>query len=77
MKPKLIKNEREYQMALKRVEKLMDARQGTPQGDELELLATLIELYEERNAPIPPPDPVEAIRFRMQQAGLKAKNLNT
>ena len=75
MKPKLIKNAREYRMALSRVERLMDAGRGTPQGDELELLATLVELYEDEHAPVLPPDPVEAIRFRMEQSGMEAKDL--
>jgi HTH-type transcriptional regulator/antitoxin HigA len=75
MKPKLIKNAREYRMALRRIERLMDARRGTSQGDELELLATLVELYEDEHAPVLPPDPVEAIRFRMEQSGMEAKDL--
>lgn len=75
MKPRLIKTEREHQAVLKRIERLMDAKPGTPKGDELELLATLVELYEEEHIPIPPPDPVEAIRFRMEQLGLKPADL--
>jgi HTH-type transcriptional regulator/antitoxin HigA len=75
MRPKLIKNDREYRRALKRAEELMDAKSGTPRGDELELVAALIEWYEDEHAPVPPPDPVEAIRFRMEQAGLEAKDL--
>ena len=57
MKTKLIKTQREYRAALRRAEELMDARPGTPQGDELELLAALVEIYEERHAPVPPPVP--------------------
>jgi HTH-type transcriptional regulator / antitoxin HigA len=75
MKPKLIKSDREYRKALKRADELMDARRGTAEGDELELLAALIEIYEEEHAPVPPPDPVEAIRFRMEQSGMQAKDL--
>ena len=75
MKPKLIKNAREYRMALRRVERLMDAGRGTPQGDELELLATLVELYEDEHSPVLPPDPVDAIRFRMEQSGMEDKDL--
>ena len=75
MKTKLIKTQREYRAALRRAEELMDARPGTPQGDELELLAALIEIYEEQHAPIPPPDPVEAIRFRMEQENLRPQDL--
>ncbi|MGA2063370.1 MAG: transcriptional regulator [Thermoguttaceae bacterium] len=75
MRPKLIKNERDYRRALKRAGELMDARPGTSQGDELELLAALVELYEDQHAPLPPPDPIEAIRFRMEQAGMEPKDL--
>ena len=75
MKTKLIKTESEYEDALARVEKLMDARPGTSQGDELEVLSLLIHDYEERVFPIAKPDPVAAIRFRMAQQGLTNKNL--
>ena len=75
MTAKLIKTQREYRSALRRVEELMDARRGTPQGDELELLAALIEIYEEKHTPVPPPDPVEAIRFRMEQESLRPQDL--
>lgn len=73
--PKLIKTDADYQATLARVEAIFDAKPGTPQGDELELLTTLIELYEEKAFPIGLPSPVEAIRFRMEQQGLKAKDL--
>jgi HTH-type transcriptional regulator / antitoxin HigA len=72
---KLIKTRREYREALRRVEQLMDARPGDKEGDELELLAALIEIYEEKHAPIPPPDPIEAIRFRMEQENLRPRDL--
>jgi HTH-type transcriptional regulator / antitoxin HigA len=75
MTAKLIKTQREYRTALLRVEQLMDARRGTAEGDELELLATLIEIYEEKHAPVPPPDPIEAIRFRMEQENLRPQEL--
>jgi HTH-type transcriptional regulator/antitoxin HigA len=75
MKAKLLKTQREYRSALHRVETLMDARPGTPQGDELELLAALIEIYEEEHSPVPPPDPIEAIRFRMEQENLRPQDL--
>jgi HTH-type transcriptional regulator/antitoxin HigA len=75
MHPKVIKTQREYRAALRRAEELMDARRGTPQGDELELLAALIEIYEEQHAPVPPPDPIEAIRFRMEQENLRPQDL--
>ena len=75
MTTKLIKTQREYRTALRRVEQLMDARPGTADGDELELLAALIEIYEEKHAPVPPPDPIEAIRFRMEQEHLRPLDL--
>jgi HTH-type transcriptional regulator / antitoxin HigA len=75
MKFRLIKTQREYRAALRRVEEIMDARPRTPQGDELELLATLIEIYEDEHVPVPPPDPLEAIRFRMEQENLRPQDL--
>jgi len=77
MRPKVIKTKREYEAALARVDALMDARPGTRCGDELELLVTLIESYEDRVFPIDEPDPLEAIRFRMEQQGLKPGDLVT
>lgn len=75
MKAKVIKTESEYAAALARIEKLMDARRNTPQGDELELLSLLVRDYEEKVFPIDKPDPVAAIRFRMEQQGLEPKDL--
>lgn len=75
MKPKLIKTQKEYRAALQRIEKLMDAKPRTPQGDELELLATLVELCKHEHQLVLPPEPIEAIRFRMEQEGLKPKDL--
>lgn len=75
MKPKVLKTEAEYEAAVKRVEALMDARPNTPRADELELWTLLAEQYEEKHHPIDPPDPVEAIRFRMDQMGLKQVDL--
>lgn len=72
---RLIKTRQEYRSALLRVEKLMDARPGSAEGDELELLSALIEIYEEQHAPILPPDPIEAIRFRMEQENLRPQDL--
>jgi HTH-type transcriptional regulator / antitoxin HigA len=72
---RLIKTQREYRSALRRVEKLMDARPGTHEGDELELLAALIEMYEVAHAPLPPSDPIEAIRFRMEQENLRPQDM--
>ena len=75
MIPKLIKTEEDYDSALARIDELMDADPGTPESDELELLVTLVELYEKVAYPIDLPDPIEAIKFRMDQMGLKQKDL--
>lgn len=75
MKAKLIKTEADYHAALSRIEAIFDAKLGTSKGDELELLTTLVEMYEEKQFPIGLPTPLEAIRFRMEQGGLKAKDL--
>jgi HTH-type transcriptional regulator/antitoxin HigA len=75
MKLKPIKTEQDYQQALERLEKIFDAKPGTPKGDELEVLSILIEKYEEEEFPIDLPDPIEAIKFRMEQLGLKQKDL--
>ncbi len=71
MEPRVLKTETEYEEALARVEVLMDAEPGTPEGDDLELWSMLVGDYEERHHPIPLPDPIAAIRFRMEQAGLR------
>jgi len=75
MKAKVIKTAPEYAAALARIDKLMDAKANTPQGEELELLSLLVHEYEENVFPIDKPDPVTAIRFRMEQQGLKPKDL--
>ena len=75
MKVKVIKSESEYGAALARIEKLMEAKANTPQGDELELLSLLVHEYEEKIFPVSKPDPVTAIRFRMEQQGLAPKDL--
>jgi len=75
MKPKVIRNEAEYEIALERINELMDAEPGTEEFDELELLAMLVDTYENQAHPIGLPNPVEAIRFRMDQAGLKQKDM--
>lgn len=72
---KIIKTENEYQAALARLEKIFDAKPGTKEGDELEIVALLIEKYENENSPIESPDPIEAIKFRMEQLGYKQKDL--
>lgn len=72
---RLIKNEEDYDMALSRIEKLMDAKPGTAEMDELELLTALVEMYEERHFPISPPNPIDAIKFRMEQLQLGQKDM--
>lgn len=75
MKPKVIKTAAEHKAALARIDAIFDARPGTPKGDELELLLLLVETFEERVHPIDPPDPIAAVRFRMEQQGLSPKDL--
>ena len=75
MKIKPIRNENDYQNALERLEVIFDAKKGTEEGDELEILAMLIDNYESENFPIEMPDPISAIHFRMEQMGLKQKDL--
>jgi HTH-type transcriptional regulator/antitoxin HigA len=60
-----IRNEADHEAALAEVERLMDAEAGTPDGDRLDVLATLVDAYEARHHPIDPPDAVEAIKFHM------------
>jgi HTH-type transcriptional regulator / antitoxin HigA len=72
---KPIRSKRDYEAALKEVERLWGAKAGTREGDRLDVLATLIEAYEEEHFPIDPPDPIEAIRFRMEQQGLTRRDL--
>lgn len=75
MNPKVIKTQADYQAALDYIETLMDAQPGTRQAEELELFAVLVESYEREHFPIGLPDPVEAIKFRMEQQGLTRKDL--
>ena len=70
-----IRCEKDYEAALKEVERLWGARLGTAEGDRLDVLATLIDAYEAMHDPMDPPDPVEAIKFRMEQQGLTRKDL--
>jgi HTH-type transcriptional regulator / antitoxin HigA len=70
-----IRTKRDYERALRRIETLMDADPGTDEGDELEVLATLVDVYEEKHFPVGAADPVEAILFRMDQQGLERKDL--
>lgn len=75
MKPKIIKTDADYQTALAHIESLMDAEPGTPEEEELELFAMLIETFEEEAFPIGLPDPIAAIKFRMAQQDLSRKSL--
>ncbi|MBI9085754.1 MAG: transcriptional regulator [Desulfobacterales bacterium] len=75
MVTRLIKNEKDYDASLSRIEKLMSAKPGTAEMDELELLTALVEMYEESHFPINPPDPIDAVKFRMEQLGLSQKEM--
>ncbi|MBU0512980.1 MAG: ImmA/IrrE family metallo-endopeptidase [Chloroflexi bacterium] len=75
MEARIIKSEAEYEAALAHVETLMDAAPDSPAEAELELFAMLVEQYEEVHYPIDLPDPIEAIKFRMEQSGLTRKDL--
>ena len=70
-----IRNEKDYKKALERLEVIFDTKRGTKEGDELEILAILIDNYENENFPVGMPDPISAINFRMEQMGLKQKDL--
>jgi HTH-type transcriptional regulator/antitoxin HigA len=72
---KPIKTERDYRKALKEIEKLWDAKPNTLKGDRLDVMITLVEAYEQKHHRIEPPDPIEAIKFRMEQLDLKASDL--
>jgi HTH-type transcriptional regulator/antitoxin HigA len=72
---KPIKTETDYDAALEKISSLMDAKAGTPEADELEVLATLVECYESEHYPINLPEPLAAIRFRMEQAELSQQEL--
>jgi HTH-type transcriptional regulator/antitoxin HigA len=72
---KPIRNETDYEAALAEVERLWGAKSGTQAGDRLDVLATLIDAYETKHYPMDPPDPIEAIRFRMEQQGITRKDL--
>jgi HTH-type transcriptional regulator/antitoxin HigA len=72
---KPIRTEADYDAALAEVEHLWGSMSGTPEGDRLDVLATLIDVYEAKHYPMDPPDPIEAIRFRMEQQGITRKDL--
>jgi HTH-type transcriptional regulator / antitoxin HigA len=70
-----IRTKRDYEAALKEVERLWGAKLGTRDGDRLDVLATLLDAYEAEHYPMDPPDPIEAIKFRMEQQGLTRRDL--
>jgi HTH-type transcriptional regulator/antitoxin HigA len=75
MRIKPIKTKKDYQSAMLRLEQIFDAKAGTEEGDELEVLGILIEKYENEHFPIDLPDPIEAIKFRMEQMGYSQNDL--
>lgn len=75
MEIKPIKSKSDHRAALREIETLMTARSGTAEGDRLDVLATLVEAYEARHFPMDLPDPVEAIKFTMEQQGLTPADL--
>src|SRR5258708_18997753 len=75
MEIKPIKNERDYEQALGRGESLGKSPEGSPEGDDLDVLATLIEAYDREHYPVDMPDPVEAIKFRLEQEGKDSRAL--
>ena len=72
---KPIRTKKDYEHAMKEIENLWGAKLGTPEGDRLDVLATLVDVYESEHDPIDSPDPIEAIQFRMEQLGLTRKDL--
>lgn len=72
---KPIRTEADHAAALREIDRLWGSKAGTPDGDRLDVLATLVDAYEAERRPIDPPDPVEAIKFRMDQLGLTRKDL--
>ena len=75
MKIKPIRTKADYERALREIERMWGAKEGTPQGNQFDVLATLVEAYERKHFPIDPPDPIEAIRFRLEQQGLDPRAL--
>lgn len=75
MKIKPIRNDDDLHGALRRLESVFQAEEGTPEADDMEILVTLIEAYENKHHPVGPADPVEAIKFRMEQQGLTPRDL--
>jgi len=77
MELKPIRTKADYKAALNAISSLLDAPEGSREAGMLEVLSVLVEAYEEEHHPIPPPDPIEAIKFRMEQMGLTRRDLET
>ena len=75
MEIKPIRTKADYEQALREIEHVWGAKEGTPEGDRLDVLTTLVEAYERKHFPIDAPDPIEAIRFRLEQQGLDHRAL--
>jgi HTH-type transcriptional regulator/antitoxin HigA len=75
MNIKPIKSEQDYEQMLKRIDVIFDAKKDTPEGDELDILTTLVEVYENKHYAIDAPEPIAAIMFRMEQEGLTNKDM--
>ena len=75
MQIKPIKTKADHRAALKEIERLMDAKPGTPAGDRLDVLTTLVERYESQHEPIEPPDPIDALLYHMESRDLKRRDL--
>jgi HTH-type transcriptional regulator/antitoxin HigA len=77
MNIKPVRTKADHRAALKEIESLMNARANTPEGEQLDVLVTLVEAYERKHVPMDMPDPVEAIKFAMEQRGLTVKDLES
>jgi HTH-type transcriptional regulator/antitoxin HigA len=77
MNIKPVRTKADHRAALKEIESLMNARANTPEGERLDVLVTLVEAYERKHVPMDMPDPVEAIKFAMEQRGLTVKDLES
>lgn len=75
MEIKPIRTEKDYNESIKRIDELWGSKKDTIEGDELDLLVTLVESYEMKHYPIAPPDPIDAIKFRMEQMGMTKKDM--
>jgi HTH-type transcriptional regulator/antitoxin HigA len=72
-----VKTKADHRAALKAIERLMDAKPGTPAGDRLEILTTLVDHYESQHEPIEPPDPIDALLYHMESRGLTRRDLKS